>query len=220
MDKKDKITGFKKAWFGAITTKDEAIRAIKEATSGFYAVAVIDILIGIFLWKFYVVEGIIYLVIATILRLLKSRGAAIILFLISIAAIISTAGNFVSKTPSGGRNIFLALIILGASIRAIQATYKFHKFPECAADCKRLGKFMLIWGAILIPVSIFSFLFVSIFPYLTLKDEASINNFFKNALVNSIFGLFVILCITAFAITIEGIIIKLRKPKSNQPKDA
>jgi|GEM_PF-3340424 len=47
-----------------------------------------------------------------------------------------------------------------------------------------------------------------------MKEEASVSAFFENPVVNSIFGLFVILCITAFAVTIEGIIIKLQKPKS------
>ncbi|MCK9573263.1 MAG: hypothetical protein M0R20_02530 [Candidatus Omnitrophica bacterium] len=215
MDKKDKLAALKKAWFGPIKTKDEAIKAVKEASNGFYAVAGLNIVIGICLWKFYIIEGIIYLAASTILRLLKSRATAIVLFLISIAAAISTISNFASRTNAGGRNIFLAIIVLGMSIRAIQATFKFHKLPECVADCKKISKFMLIWGIILVPVSIVSFLFVSVLPYVTLKDEASISAFFENPIINSLFGLFVILCITALAITIEGIIIKLQKPKNS-----
>jgi hypothetical protein len=214
MHKKDRFSALKKAWFGKITTKEEAIKAINEASSGFYAVAGLNIIIGIFLWRFYVVEGIIYFTISAILRLLKSRGAAITLFLVSMAAVISTVSNFLNRAGNGGRNIFLALIIFGASIRAIQATHKFHALSECAADSKKLGKSMLIWGAILIPFSIFGFLFVSIIPYLITKEGSSVSAFFENPVVNSIFGLFVILCITAFSVTIEGIIIKMQKPKS------
>ncbi|MFA5337746.1 MAG: hypothetical protein WC330_05390 [Candidatus Omnitrophota bacterium] len=215
MDKKDKLAVLKTVWFGAIKTKDEAIRVVKEASNGFYAVAGLNIIIGIFLWKFYIIEGVIYLTVSTLLRLLKSRGAAIVLLLISVVAAISTISNFASKANGGGRNIFLAIIVLGMSIRAIQATYKFHKLPECAPDCEKLGKHMLILGIILIPVSIVSFLFVSVLPYVTLKDEVSISAFFENPVINSLFGLFVILCITGLAITIEGVIIKLQKPKNS-----
>jgi len=146
MHKKDRLSALKKAWFGKITTKEEAVKAVKEASSGFYAIAGLNIIIGIFLWRFYIVEGAIYLTISTILRLLKSRGAAITLFLVSVVAVISTVSNFLNRAGNGGRNIFLALIVLGASIRAIQAAYKFHSLSECAADSKKLGKSMLIWG--------------------------------------------------------------------------
>lgn len=212
MDKKDKIANLKKTWFGAITVKDEAIRAIREASSGFYAVAGIDILIGLFLWRFYIVEGIIYLVLSLMLRFLKSRATAIVLLTISLAGVFSTVSNFISKANAGGRNILLALIVFGISIRAVQATFKFHKFPECVSDCKKLGKYMLVSSAILIPVSIFGFLFVSILPYITLNDEAAVSAFFENPVVCSILGLFVILCIAAFAMVVEGLAIKFKKP--------
>ncbi len=215
MEKKDKLAVLKTTWFGAIKTKDEAIRAIKESSNGFYAVAGLDIIIGIFLWKFYIIEGIIYLATSTILRFLKSRATAIVLFLISIAATISTIINSVNRTNGGGRNIFLALIVLGMSIRAIQATYKFHTLPECVVACKKLSKYMLIWGIILIPVSIVSFLLVSVLPYVIFNDEGSISAFFENPIINSLFGLIVILCITGLALTIEAIIIKVQKPKNS-----
>lgn len=120
----------KNSWFGKIETQDEALEVIKGVSIGFYFLAVLQIVIGYFLIGLEsIIDGVIYAVLAFLLRKFNSRVVAVILLLISIASIVFTGINqFAGGT--GGKNTILAVITVWASIRAIQATFKLHKLQH------------------------------------------------------------------------------------------
>lgn len=116
----------KNFWYGKIETKDEAIKIIKEASNGFYILAVVQIIGGVIL-KYLapeysgiaiMVDGVIVGICAFLLRKFNSKIVAIILILFAIAGLIS----------SGGKNIILPIIAIWISVRAIQATFGLKKF--------------------------------------------------------------------------------------------
>ncbi len=115
------------ALHGKINTKEDAIKVIKEVSSGFIGLGIIIGLIGIFLEISMIIDALLFVVLGLVLKYTKSRVPAILLFLLSVIAFFSTLVNFGSRNPSGGRNILLAILILWTSIRGVQATNKLAK---------------------------------------------------------------------------------------------
>jgi hypothetical protein len=60
------------------------------------------------------------------LRRFNSRTAAIVLFILASVAMAVTVANKAGANLGGGTNIILALIVLWAAIRAVEATFKLH----------------------------------------------------------------------------------------------
>ena len=118
----------KSFWFGKIETRDDAIKIIKEASTFFYVLAGLQIVGGViikFLVPVYsiiaiIVEGIIVGICAFLLRKFNSKIVAIIMILFPMIALIF----------SGGKNIYLPVITILVSVRAIQATFELKKFQN------------------------------------------------------------------------------------------
>lgn len=120
----------KNAWFGKIETKEEALKIIKDSSNGFYFLAALQIVIGYFLLGLpAIIDGVIFAVLAFLLRKFKSMVVAMLLLLLSVGGIVVTAINQFGG-GTGGRNIILALIMIWVSIRAVQATAKLHKLEK------------------------------------------------------------------------------------------
>lgn len=120
----------KNSWFGKIETKDEALKVIKDASNGFYFLAALQIVLGCFIMGMEaIVDGVIFAVCAFLLRKFNSRVVAVILLLLSIGGLIVTGINKFGG-GSGGQNLFLAVIMIWVSIRAIQATFGLKKFQQ------------------------------------------------------------------------------------------
>lgn len=118
----------KKGW--KIRSKNDASRVAKEASTLFFVVAAIQAVIGAFLMPSMIFDAVLISILATILRRWKSRIAAIFLFLMSVGVVIVTLDNIVSKAQGaeaqGGGNIILALAVFWASIKSMEAAFKFH----------------------------------------------------------------------------------------------
>ena len=120
----------KNTWFGKIETRDEAIKVIKDASNGFYFLAALQIVLGYFIMgALAIVDGVIFAVCAFLLRKFNSRVVAVILLLLSVAGLVVTGMNKFGG-GSGGQNLFLAVIMIWVSIRAIQATFGLKKFQQ------------------------------------------------------------------------------------------
>lgn len=116
----------KKLWFGKIESKEDAIKVIKDSSNGFLILAAIQIGIGFLIGTTAIIDGVLYAILALLLRKFNSRVVAIIFLLLSSAAIVVTGINRFGE-GEGGKNIFLAIIMIYVSIRAIQATFKYNK---------------------------------------------------------------------------------------------
>lgn len=110
--------------------REEALKVIKDASNGFYFLAVLQVVLGYFIMGVEaIVEGVIFAVCAFLLRKFNSRVVVVILLLLSIGGLIVTGINEFGG-GTGGRNIFLAVIMIWVSIRAIQATFGLKKFQQ------------------------------------------------------------------------------------------
>ena len=120
----------KNAWYGKIETKEDALKVIKDASNGFYFLAVLQIALGYFIMGTEaIIDGAIFAVCAFLLRKFNSRVVAVILLLLSIGGLIVTGMNKFSG-GAGGQNLILAIIMIWVSIRAIQATFGLKKFQQ------------------------------------------------------------------------------------------
>ncbi|MDX2027273.1 MAG: hypothetical protein SFW62_01405 [Alphaproteobacteria bacterium] len=121
--------------FSRIENREDALKMVRDVSYGFFFVAVLQTLVGLlFLHDFSVlVDAAIYVVGGLFLLRFKSRAAAVAILLMALLAAGVTGANIGSSRPYGGTNIILALIILWAAIRAVEATFKLHgRFTEDA----------------------------------------------------------------------------------------
>jgi hypothetical protein len=135
----------KSKWFKPIHTRDEALKTIKESSSGFFAIAALQGTIGLWLATQpnsgfdigeTMIDVAIYAVFAAWLRWGRSRTAAIVLLITATIALGTTFGAQL-KVIQGGKNIVLALIVFWAAVKAVEATFKLRgrfKHNETAAE--------------------------------------------------------------------------------------
>jgi hypothetical protein len=113
-------------WFAKLTSKEEALSLVKNASIGFWAIAGIQGLIGVFYMPSVIADAVVMAVLAAILFRWRSRVAAVLLLLMSTLILAVTILNKVGMTDQGGRNIVLAVIFFWAAVRAVEATFKLH----------------------------------------------------------------------------------------------
>ena len=118
--------GKKQGLFSSIETRDDALKMIRSASTGFFTVAALQALIGVFLMPAILIDAVILTVLALILRKWNSRVAAVLLLLMASAEAIVTVLNRIGVMAEGGKNIFLAFIMLVLAIRAAEASFKLH----------------------------------------------------------------------------------------------
>lgn len=118
---------FKKIWVDKIETEENATMVVKDVSYGLFFVAGLLVIVAFLLKTAGIIDGLLFAILAFLLLRFKSRIAAISLLLLSIASVIVTFMNKISSTNRGGTNIFLAVVILWSSIRAIQATLVLAK---------------------------------------------------------------------------------------------
>jgi hypothetical protein len=112
--------------FAKIESRDDALKTVREASTGFFGLAALQGLIGFFLFPALITDAVMLSVLAFGLRLWRSRVAAVLLLLMTGFGAVVTVLNRIGVTRQGGNNIFLAFIMLVVAVRAVEATFKLH----------------------------------------------------------------------------------------------
>jgi hypothetical protein len=116
----------KNSLFAKIENRSEAVKVIKDTSIAFMVLGVIQGAIGYFLFPELLYDAALYIVLGLILLVVKSRIAAVLLLILSGISVVTTVTNLLGITASGGGNIIVALIIFGAAVKAVEATFKLH----------------------------------------------------------------------------------------------
>ena len=115
----------KRTWFSKIDSREDALKTIKDSSKGFFFVGGLQIVIGLFLAPALIWDGFLFIVLAGILLKWHSRIAAVCLLIISLGSLATTILGRIGVIE-GGRNVILAIIILVASIKAVEAAFKIN----------------------------------------------------------------------------------------------
>jgi hypothetical protein len=110
-------------WSLKVNNADEARKVIKESATGFYVVAALMGLSAFILGLSGLWDAAFFGLVALWLQLRRSRVAAVLLALGSVAVLASTVVTVFGNQP-GGRNIVLAVILTWSAVRAVTATFK------------------------------------------------------------------------------------------------
>jgi hypothetical protein len=112
--------------FAKIESREGALKTIKDCAMGFFVLAVLQAGIGYFIAPSLIIDAVLYAVLAGIMLKWKSRVAAILLLIIAVFAGYKTLLNLLGLAAEGGNNVILAVIILWAAIRSVEATFKVN----------------------------------------------------------------------------------------------
>lgn len=116
----------KKGWFEKIESGDDALKVVKDTSMAFFLVATLQAALSFLVGFSILFDAVIYAVGGFFLRRYNSRAAAVVLLILAVIGAGVTVANRAGANLGGGNNIFLALIVLWAAIRAVEATFKLH----------------------------------------------------------------------------------------------
>jgi hypothetical protein len=108
---------------------NQAHRAIRHSSAVFLILAAFQGVAGLFFYPGSVFQepllnALIFSILAIALLFLKSRIVALLLLLFSMVTIIPIFTN--SNSLLAGGNILIAILLIRASIKAVEATFKLH----------------------------------------------------------------------------------------------
>jgi hypothetical protein len=134
-----------KGIFAKIENREDALRTIRDTSIASLVVAGIQAAIVIFLDPSFPNHAPFFATFGLILMIWKSRTAAVLLLWISGLAVALTIMRL-GVMSVRSTNIILALILVWAAVRAVEATFKFH--GKFAVDKKRgiskIGSIVLV----------------------------------------------------------------------------
>lgn len=116
----------KSSLLAPIDSRAAALEAIQQSAIAFFAVALIQGVVGVFLSPTMLIDAAIFVALGLALFYFKSRIVALLLLLLSGFMAISTIMNAAGLSANGGSNVFVALVVVGAALRAVEATFKLH----------------------------------------------------------------------------------------------
>jgi hypothetical protein len=140
-------------WFFPVNDLEAANKAIKTAYQSAFALAAIQALIigGLSIFSnpalaINLTDPIFLAAIGYVLYLKPSRFAAVCLFLYSIliAYVTFAARAGIETSGFGGKNIFLALLLIYAGYQGLVGTFKYHKYSETSLNPKAVIKITFI----------------------------------------------------------------------------
>jgi hypothetical protein len=121
----------KSGWFSKISSREDALKMTKDTSMGFFVVAALQAALSFLVGFGILFDAVLYAVGGFFVRRYHSRAAAVILLLLAVVAVGVTFANKAGGNLGGGNNIFLALIVLWAAVRAVEATFKLRgRFAE------------------------------------------------------------------------------------------
>lgn len=118
--------GKKGVWFSRIKTREDALKMVKDTSMAFFVLAAIQAALSFAVGFAVLYDAAIFSVGGLFLRRFNSRTAAVVLLFVAVLGLGITLANTAGADLGGGRNVVLALIVLWAAIRALEATYKLH----------------------------------------------------------------------------------------------
>lgn len=86
--------------FSPITSREDALEITRGAAQAFYFLAVLQTVLGFFIQKAMIADGLLYGILAVFLHLLRSRVAAVLLFLASAAGLLISRPRTCSECRS------------------------------------------------------------------------------------------------------------------------
>jgi len=116
----------KKSLFSRIETREDALKTVRDAAIGFFVLAGLQGLAAFLLAPALLIDATLLLLLGGILMRWRSRTAAILLLLFSMLEGIVTLLNRLGLMSQGGTNVLLAVIMIIAAVRAVEATFKLH----------------------------------------------------------------------------------------------
>jgi hypothetical protein len=116
----------KSGMFGKIESREDALKIVKDTSMVFFAIAALQVALGFFIAPSIILDAVLFAILAGILLKWRSRVSAVLLLLLGSSALVMTVLNFAGVTDAGGTNIILAIVIVWAANRAIEATFKLH----------------------------------------------------------------------------------------------
>jgi hypothetical protein len=119
-------TAKKNGLFAKIENGADAAKTVRDASLGFFFVAALYALLGLFMTPAGLTDAVILAILATILMKWRSRTAAVLLLVVSGVQAGVTVLNRLGVMSEGGNNIFLAAIMVITAVRAVEATFKLH----------------------------------------------------------------------------------------------
>jgi hypothetical protein len=155
-----KKAGFFATWLGPIAPENIE-KEIKQITMAWYTIAGIQLAISIFLvylGKFpleNLFDPIALAIGGYFIQSRKSRSVAVVLFLIALAELAVTLAANAGLT-AGGRNIWLAIIVVLVGWRSIRATWLFQKIHNAKVNWKRVGWISALVSGLAILLAIIS----------------------------------------------------------------
>ncbi len=125
MEEKTKRKGPRMSYqFWNISTLEESDSVIKDTSYVFIFVGLVDIFLGMIAGIPSIADGVIYLILGAILLVKKSRIAAVLLMLMSLASLIATTATFIGVKKGVGTNMLLAIIMFYSGIASTYASFK------------------------------------------------------------------------------------------------
>ena len=116
----------KRGWFSKIETREDALKVVRDTSSGFFVLAAIQGLLGYVFAPVALIDVAVLLVLGVILRKWHSRVAAVLLLLFPIPSAALTVLNGLGLMEQGGISMTMVAIMLLVAVRAVEATFMLH----------------------------------------------------------------------------------------------
>ena len=116
----------KKGWLSKIESRAEALKVVKDTSMAFFVVAGLQAALSFLVGFSILIDAGLYVIGGFLLRRFNSRAAAVALLILALLGTVVTVANKLGENLGGGNNILLALIVLWAAVRAVDATFKLH----------------------------------------------------------------------------------------------
>lgn len=121
----------KNSWFSKIENREDALKVIKDTSTAFIAIAILQAILSYFIGRSILIDGIINAGGAYFLRRFNSRAAAVVLLIVAAVSVGITIANLLGAELGTGTNILMAIIVFWAGVRAVEATFKLRgRFAE------------------------------------------------------------------------------------------
>lgn len=106
-------------------TREDAEQAARECARAFYVVAALQMVAGLLLNPWILMDAVIFALCAHFIRTTWSRSAAVIAMACACLGFIGTVMNRLGDEVGGG-NVLLATLVVLVAARGLEATHKLH----------------------------------------------------------------------------------------------